>query len=137
MNIHPKTPPSANHQRDLFLAVLEISDPVERAAFLESACGNDRELRARVEELLAEQQQLGDFLDVPALATAPELSPVSKISGGGAGVRLIAEKVGDQIGRYKLLQIIGEGGYGSVYMAEQQEPVRRRVASKTNSKANQ
>ena len=95
----------------------------ERAAYLEEACAGDASLRRRLEELLKASEEVGVFLESP-LATPP---------GPGGTVRLPilpSEKPGDWIGRYKLLQQIGEGGCGVVYMAEQEEPVRRRVALK-------
>ena len=93
----------------------------ERAAYLDEACAGDAALRQRVEELLQASDAAGDFLESPA-AVPPN-----------GTVRVPAtptEKPGDRIGRYKLLQQIGEGGCGVVYMAEQEEPVRRRVALK-------
>ncbi len=95
----------------------------ERAAYLEEVCAGDASLRRRVDELLKASEEAGVFLESP-LATLP---------GPGGTVRLPtvpSEKPGDRIGRYKLLQQIGEGGCGVVYMAEQEEPVRRRVALK-------
>ena len=95
----------------------------ERAAFLDGACAGDSALRERVEELLQASDEAGAFLDSPA-AILPR-------SGETVGLPAIpANKPGDRIGRYKLLQQIGEGGCGVVYMAEQEEPVRRRVALK-------
>jgi eukaryotic-like serine/threonine-protein kinase len=95
----------------------------ERAAYLDEACAGDPVLRQRVEELLQASAAAGDFLENPA--------PVPL--GPGATVQIpstVIEKPGDQIGHYKLLQQIGEGGCGVVYMAEQDQPVRRRVALK-------
>jgi serine/threonine protein kinase/tetratricopeptide (TPR) repeat protein len=92
----------------------------ERAAYLERACAGDAKLRQRVEALLQTHDQVGDFLEQPPRQAVMEARP-----GASAG-----EKPGDRIGRYKLLQQIGEGGCGVVYMAEQEEPVRRRVALK-------
>jgi eukaryotic-like serine/threonine-protein kinase len=95
----------------------------ERAAYLDEACGGDSALRQRIEELLRASEEAGVFLQNPA-ADRP---------GPGGTVRLEltpTEKPGDKIGRYKLLQQIGEGGCGVVYMAEQTEPVHRRVALK-------
>ena len=94
--------------------------PGQRAAYLDKACEGDAALRQRVEELLQASEAAGAFLEKPA-------------SGSGGTVRDTAvpsEKAGDRIGRYKLLQQIGEGGCGVVYMAEQTEPVHRRVALK-------
>src|SRR2546426_418383 len=102
---------------DLFAAAIEL--PVaERAAYLDRACSGDPDLRQRVEGLLKEHD-LGDF---------PEKRPSKGAAQGGS--RAVGEKPGDRIGHYKLLQQIGEGGYGVVYMAEQEAPVRRRVALK-------
>jgi WD40 repeat protein/serine/threonine protein kinase len=120
----PSTPSSAR-ERELFLDALE-RDPVERGAFLNAACGDDPDLRRRVEELLLEQVQVGDFLENPAANPASTL----RIGPTTFMAATVTEKAGDRIGRYKLLQKIGEGGCGIVYMAEQEEPVRRRVALK-------
>ena len=120
----------ATRERELFLGALDKA-PAERPAFLDAACGGDAGLRRRVEELLREQEAVGAFLETPALtgsrasATAVMVGP-----GGTALLASLTEKPGDRIGRYKLLQTIGEGGCGIVYMAEQEEPVRRRVALK-------
>ena len=88
--------------------------------YLDLACGDDLELRRKVEALLEGYDQAGDFLEHSPRETTAE-------SRTGIGV---SEKIGDRIGRYKLLQQIGEGGCGIVFMAEQEEPVRRRVALK-------
>ncbi len=101
----------------------------ERAAYLDEACAGDGALRQRVEGLLRAGEEAGVFLQQPAPgAQRPEdaLAPPKTLQIVAAP----AEKVGDRIGRYKLLQQIGEGGCGVVYMAEQEEPVRRRVALK-------
>ena len=98
---------------------IEMTTAEVRRGYLEGACGGDERLKARVEALLELHVQ-DDFLERPAV-----LSPAE------ATVTLpIAEKPGDRIGRYKLLEQIGEGGCGVVYMAEQEEPVHRRVALK-------
>src|SRR6516162_3224791 len=92
----------------------------ERDRYLSEACMGDPECRRRVQALLDAYAQAGDFLGRPATdrpAKAAQAFPAT-------------EKPGDRIGHYKLLQQIGEGGYGVVYMAEQEEPVRRRVALK-------
>jgi WD40 repeat protein/serine/threonine protein kinase len=113
----------------LFVGALEKA-PAERARFLDAACGKDRGLRERVEALLCEQEQVGAFLETPALSGAEGLSPRAFGPGGTEIVAPVSEKPGDRIVRYKLLQQIGEGGCGVVYMAEQEEPVRRKVALK-------
>jgi len=99
----------------IFWAALEIQSPQERSAYLDSACGGDGGLRAQVVELLAAYPKAQRFLEQPvATLDVPPL----------------AEGPGATIGHYKLLEEIGEGGMGVVYMAEQQEPVRRKVALK-------
>jgi serine/threonine protein kinase len=92
----------------------------ERAAYLASACGGDAELRQKVEALLHTFDHVGDFLEA-----SPQKASIEARVESSAG-----EKAGDRIGRYKLLQQIGEGGWGVVFMAEQDEPVRRKVALK-------
>src|SRR5688572_5260110 len=89
----------------------------EREAFLSEACGSDSHLKEQVLSLLRAEADEGDsdFL---------KRTPLIRSTA------LITEKPGDKIGRYKLLQQLGEGGCGVVYMAEQEEPVRRRVALK-------
>jgi WD40 repeat protein/serine/threonine protein kinase len=99
-------------QDTIFLRVRDIADPVERAACLTQACGNDAALRERVEAMLRDATWAAEFFGPePAGAT-------------------VTEGPGTVIGRYKLLQKIGEGGMGVVYMAEQREPVIRKVALK-------
>jgi serine/threonine protein kinase/tetratricopeptide (TPR) repeat protein len=100
--------------------------PGERSAYLHEACAGNAALRRQVEELLHANEEAADFLQEPAPgALRPE--PASTAS---TPVPAPGEQAGDRIGRYKLLQQIGEGGCGVVYMAEQEEPVRRRVALK-------
>jgi len=98
--------------------------PAERAAFVEHECAGDSALHQRVESLLQANAQTGQFLEQPSAGVSADTSLVS------VGVLAPAEKCGDKIGRYKLLEKIGEGGFGDVWMAEQEEPVRRRVALK-------
>ena len=95
----------------------------ERAAYLDEACAGDAAIRERIEELLRASDEAGAFMKFPA-AARPEPAGTVRIQP------IPTEKPGDRIGRYKLLQQIGEGGCGVVYMAEQEEPVRRRVALK-------
>jgi len=107
----------------LFNEALERSDPVKRAGFLDEACGADTALRERVEQLLRAHHEAGGFFSKPSKAASSAPSP-------GLHALPLTEQPGDRIGRYKLLERIGEGGCGVVYMAEQLEPVRRRVALK-------
>src|SRR5437879_4694926 len=121
------TPP--NREVALFSAALELP-AAQRPAYLHEACADDPELRLRLEALLRVHEEAIPFLEnsAPGAQDSPMGAEVP-----GATVRLSvapSEKAGDRIGRYKLLQQIGEGGCGVVYMAEQAEPVRRRVALK-------
>ncbi|MFC1761790.1 protein kinase [Planctomycetota bacterium] len=102
---------------DIFHDAIEISDPSKQAAFLDQACQDDEKLRSEVEALLHYHEKAGDFLQGPL---------------DGADVTLdrpIQEGPGTKIGRYELLELIGEGGMGLVYLARQQEP-KRKVALK-------
>jgi serine/threonine protein kinase/Flp pilus assembly protein TadD len=107
--------------KSVFLGALEIAATSDRLPYLDRRCGDDAALRAEVETLLLHHAGLGDFLERPAPG-AP--------TGREAISRPPAEGPGAAIGPYKLLQAIGEGGMGTVYMAEQERPVRRRVALK-------
>ncbi len=108
-----------NSLRSIFDEAAELDDAGERAAFLQLACGDDADLRGKVVDLLRAHKQPAGFLDAPVPGAAQKTIPAPP-----------TEKPGDRIGRYKLLEQIGEGGCGTVYMAEQEEPVRRRVALK-------
>ena len=100
----------------------------ERTVYLDQACAGDAALRRTVQELLRAGEAAEGFLEQPAPGVQrPEASSASVLD---ASLAAHAEKPGDRIGRYKLLQQIGEGGCGVVYMAEQEEPVRRHVALK-------
>jgi serine/threonine protein kinase len=103
----------------IFLAALEKATPQERGAYIEEACAGSPELLQRLRELLHAHEQSQGPLDAPP----PGL-------GGTVDVPQHTEVAGTRIGPYKLLQEIGEGGMGTVWMAEQQEPVRRLVALK-------
>src|ERR1700674_136489 len=102
----------------IFDAAIELP-PERRATYLQRACAGDDALRQRLEALLRAHDSAETFMDSPAVPAGRE-TPIVKPS----------EQPGDRIGRYKLLQQIGEGGCGVVYMAEQEEPVHRRVALK-------
>jgi tetratricopeptide (TPR) repeat protein len=113
----------------LFSAALEL-EASQRTAYLDQACADDPALRQRLEALLAVHEKALTFLETSARGEQTS-SLESEPAGGLAGLPgPLTEKAGDRIGRYKLLQQIGEGGCGVVYMAEQEEPVRRRVALK-------
>src|SRR5258705_2987430 len=102
---------------EIFLEAREM--PAEkRSAYLAGACGKDLALRAKVDALLKADAEAGSFMAAP--------SPISAAPAAAAS----SEGSGSQIARYKLLEQIGEGGMGTIWMAEQREPVRRRVALK-------
>jgi eukaryotic-like serine/threonine-protein kinase len=105
---------------EIFAAARELDDPKDRAAFLDRACGNDSDLRAQVEALLRDAAAAREYFGETEAGAGAVLGPE----------RPLAEGPGTVIGRYKLLEQIGEGGMGVVYMAEQREPVARRVAFK-------
>jgi eukaryotic-like serine/threonine-protein kinase len=114
--------PEMMNAESLFHRALEL-EPQARAAFLTSACGSNAALRLRVDALLAAHEQGQGFL--PSHSTHEDGSVHTVVVP-----RLSSEQAGALIGRYKLLEQIGEGGFGTVWAAEQREPVRRRVALK-------
>lgn len=112
--------PKAN---DIFVRAAEIDIPADRKLFVEQQCHGDADLLAQVHSLLAAGGQIGSFLERPAIAF-PDAAQQTGL------YQPITEGPGSIIGPYKLLQHIGEGGFGAVYMAEQEKPVRRKVALK-------
>ena len=104
-------------EESIFIEALDIEDTAERAAFLDRVCAGDAALRRRMERLLQRHQQADSFLESSPATPAALDEPVP-------------EGPGTVIGPYKLLEQIGEGGFGIVFMAEQQEPIRRKVALK-------
>src|ERR1022692_3204365 len=109
----------SNREIEIFNSALERTTPAERAAYLDGACGDDAELRSRIEALIRAHEQAGGFL--PAEDAKPQDTELAETMATATGTFPVTEKSGDRIGRYKLLQQIDEGGCGVVYMAEQQE----------------
>ena len=104
--------------KSIFGRALEIESPADRAAYLDRACAGDHGVRAEIESLLSHVGRAGAFMGRPALSDATEdFAPIT-------------ERPGVVIGPYKLMEQIGEGGMGLVFVAEQQHPVRRKVALK-------
>jgi hypothetical protein len=106
---------------DIFWQAAQLEPGEQRDAYLARACGEDQALRQRVERLLQVQPKLDAFLERPF--SAPGQLPTVDASP-------MVEQSGTMIGPYKLLEQIGEGGMGLVFMADQLQPVRRRVALK-------
>ncbi len=103
--------------KSIFLNAAQIDGESERSAYLDERCGDDAELRREIDELLRHQKLLGTFLETTPVGAVTFDQPVN-------------DKPGVQIGPYKLREQIGEGGFGVVFVAEQLEPVRRKVALK-------
>jgi serine/threonine protein kinase/tetratricopeptide (TPR) repeat protein len=138
------------NERTIFLAALDRDDPVQRSAFLDAACAGDAALRQRVEALLMSHGQAGHFVDKPAPQRVAEalalpgerprndrtdegLSFPEQTSGyppAAVAPAALPDGVGAVIGPYTLVELLGEGGMGAVFRAEQSEPVQRQVALK-------
>ncbi len=111
-----------NRVQAVFLKAVEAADPAGRAAILERECGQDAALRLRVEALLQAHDDPASFMESREATGAQAADPSAR--------RDRVEGPGDVIGPYKLLQNLGEGGMGIVWVAEQSDPVRRHVAVK-------
>ena len=109
----------ARKVRSIFLAAVERTSPEQRNAYLDEACAGDEELRRRVEVLLRAHEQPNPLLDRPAAAPAATVDEPA-----------VGEGPSTVIGPYRLMEQIGEGGMGLVFVAEQTRPVCRRVALK-------
>src|SRR5688572_28206620 len=110
-----------NREREIFEQAIELGAIHERVSFIEAKCGEDLALGGRLLDLVAAYDEAGSFLPLTAKNVAFE-------NFGELSLR--EEGPGGFVGRYKLLERIGEGGFGVVYMAEQREPVKRKVALK-------
>ena len=108
---------ASRNAKDIFLDLIRNVPPAEWDDRMRGFCGDDEGLLRRVEDLLRAHVREGSFLDEPAV-------------GVDVTVTVRAESVGSRVGPYKLMEQIGEGGMGVVYVAEQTEPVRRKVALK-------
>src|SRR6516164_8320274 len=106
------------NEEDIFHEALARNSPQERAAYLEQACAANPAMQAGVEALLRANVGASGFMEPPAVPVAATVADS------------VGERPGTVIGPYKLLEQIGEGGFGVVFMAEQQEPIRRKVAVK-------
>jgi serine/threonine protein kinase len=106
---------SSDRLIEIFSQAQAKASPTERERYLTEACQGQPELRKQVDALLGASDRAGDFLGKTVKLQPPDL---------------VTEGPGPVVGHYKLLQEIGEGGCGVVYMAEQEEPIRRRVAFK-------
>jgi serine/threonine protein kinase/Flp pilus assembly protein TadD len=129
--------PPSERLEDIFGHAIALTSPKARSAYLDAVCRDELELRAEIESLLAAHDRAGDFLEALDLELAHHVSHVtspSKRFGPAEPVTTQARSEhdvpGGRIGPYKLLQLMGEGGMGAVYMAEQVAPVRRLVALK-------
>jgi eukaryotic-like serine/threonine-protein kinase len=107
------------NEQDIYIEAMNLEGAAERLSFLDQACGENSVLRARLEKLIQHSVRVGSFLELP-----PE--PLRVMDEAAIG----AEVVGTQIGPYRIREQIGEGGFGVVFLAEQEWPVRRRVALK-------
>jgi len=123
--VNDSVKPSPQAREDALFALAIEMPAAERAAFLQAVCGSDNALRQRLEVLLTAHDRTGGWLEEGGDERGVRAILKSEVIATGAD-----EYVGQAIGRYKLLEKVGEGGCGVVYVAEQTEPVRRRVALK-------
>jgi hypothetical protein len=120
--------PNQDRKEALFETARQLASRAERAAYLDEACGDDLALRRQIEAMLETEAAADQYFRT---TEAPgEAVREAALNTPAAFAEPLAEGPGATIGRYKLLQQIGEGGFGVVYMAEQREPVVRKVALK-------
>ena len=118
------------NEESLFHLALAQPNPTARAAFLDGACAGQPELRARLDKLLQAHEQPASFLEKPAPGEGTTIGDMPGQRDDRGAVPRLTEGPGTLVGPYKLLQQLGEGGMGVVFMAEQQQPVQRRLALK-------
>lgn len=123
-------------EKALFDAARNVTDPAVRQALLDQTCNGNPALRTRIETLLTVQEPAEEFFTVHELKAEAAETPragaksTGHLTDGSAAEPAVAEGPNARIGHYRLLQRMGEGGCGVVYLAEQEEPVQRRVALK-------
>jgi hypothetical protein len=120
-------------EKQIFLSALDYESQAERDAYLAQACGDDAALRRAIEALLAAHERGTNVLDHPLEAPVElrrQLDGAATLLTGEVASEPATDRTGEQVGRYRLLEKIGEGGFGQVYVAQQDQPVRRRVAVK-------
>src|SRR5260370_4943533 len=122
-------PADMRKARELFLHAVGKVPPEQWDGYVAEACGGDGELGGQVGRLLQVNRDAGSFLDRPAVAVGAT-GAFTPAPGEEATAVPFRERPGTVIGPYKLLQQIGEGGMGTVFMAEQTQPVQRKVALK-------
>src|ERR1035438_4882204 len=115
------------HEKAVFCEALEMTDPDQRRQFLDQACGADKALRAQVEKLLALSQSAGDFFKDCAPALEPEAADAAQVLSAAESALEPEIPETKRIGPYKLLQKLGEGGYGVGYMAVPEKRLRRPI----------
>ena len=108
----------------IFHIARDLTDTAKRSEYLQQVCGGDQELRQRIQGLLDAHEKEQTFLKSNVAFKSTVTQAPAKVESGSIA------KPGEEIGRFKLLQQIGEGGFGVVFMAEQHKPIRRKVALK-------
>ncbi len=128
----PDTTADKKAEDEVFFTALQIADPGERKAFIDQACAGKPDLRSLVEEMLASEEEAARWLTLEPSALVSTVAELHADASkpGSASRKLVDSQVGGRIDCYRVLERIGEGGCGVVYMAEQESPVHRRVALK-------